>query len=169
MTPLLVLLFGVPPATAVGTDLLYAAMTKAGGTVVHGRKGHIDWAITGRLAAGSIPAAAVTLWVLALLPKGSSTIGAAHLARPRLGAAADRRRLLFGRAARLRQPGTMIRRCAARASGQDHRRRRARCSACWSPFRRSAPARWASQRCSSSTPAFHRCASSARTSPTPCR
>ena len=41
MTPLLVLLFGVPPATAVGTDLLYAAFTKAGGTVAHGRKGHV--------------------------------------------------------------------------------------------------------------------------------
>ncbi|MFZ2908873.1 MAG: TSUP family transporter, partial [Candidatus Desulfobacillus denitrificans] len=34
MTPLLVLLFGVHPATAVGTDLLYAALTKAGGTAV---------------------------------------------------------------------------------------------------------------------------------------
>jgi uncharacterized membrane protein YfcA len=39
MTPLLVLLFGIHPATAVGTDLLYAAITKAGGTVVHTRKG----------------------------------------------------------------------------------------------------------------------------------
>lgn len=76
MTPLLVLVFGVHPATAVGTDLLYAALTKAGGTVAHGRKGHIDWAITGRLAAGSLPAAALTLWVLSLLPKGSNAIGA---------------------------------------------------------------------------------------------
>ncbi len=76
MTPLLVLLFGVHPATAVGTDLLYAAMTKAGGTVAHGRKGHIDWAITGRLAAGSIPAAAITIYVLSQLPKGSNAIGA---------------------------------------------------------------------------------------------
>ncbi len=75
MTPLLVLLFGVPPATAVGTDLLYAAMTKAGGTVAHGRKGHIDWSITGRLALGSIPAAAITVWVLSELPKGSNVIG----------------------------------------------------------------------------------------------
>lgn len=75
MTPLLVLLFGVHPATAVGTDLLYAAMTKAGGTVAHGRKRHIDWAITGRLAAGSIPAAAITIFVLSQLPKGSNTIG----------------------------------------------------------------------------------------------
>ncbi|MDD2883943.1 MAG: sulfite exporter TauE/SafE family protein [Dechloromonas sp.] len=76
MTPLLVLLFGVHPATAVGTDLLYAALTKAGGTVAHGRKGHIDWQITGRLAAGSIPAAALTILVLSQLPQGSNTIGA---------------------------------------------------------------------------------------------
>lgn len=75
MTPLLVLLFGVPPATAVGTDLLYAAMTKAGGTVAHGRKGHIEWGITLRLAAGSIPAAAITIFILSQLPKGSNTIG----------------------------------------------------------------------------------------------
>jgi uncharacterized membrane protein YfcA len=75
MTPLLVLLFGVPPATAVGTDLLYAAMTKAGGTVAHSRKGHIEWAITGRLALGSIPAAAITLWILSQMPKGSNVIG----------------------------------------------------------------------------------------------
>jgi uncharacterized membrane protein YfcA len=75
MTPLLVLVFGVHPATAVGTDLLYAAMTKAGGTVAHGRKGHVDWAITGRLALGSIPAAALTIWVLAQLPKGSNVVG----------------------------------------------------------------------------------------------
>ena len=76
MTPLLVLVFGVSPATAVGTDLLYAALTKAGGTVAHGRKGHIDWAVTRRLALGSIPAAAITLWVLSQLPKGSNTVGA---------------------------------------------------------------------------------------------
>ena len=76
MTPLLVLVFGVHPATAVGTDLLYAALTKAGGTVAHGRKGHVDWSITLRLAAGSIPAAAITIWVLSQLPKGSNVIGA---------------------------------------------------------------------------------------------
>jgi uncharacterized membrane protein YfcA len=64
MTPLLVLLFGVHPATAVGTDLLYAAATKAAGTLVHGLKGSVDWRVSGRLAAGSVPAAAVTLWLL---------------------------------------------------------------------------------------------------------
>jgi uncharacterized membrane protein YfcA len=61
MTPLLVLLFGVHPATAVGTDLLYAALTKAGGTVVHAGHRTVDWRVTGRLAAGSLPAAALTL------------------------------------------------------------------------------------------------------------
>jgi len=63
MTPLLVLLFGVHPATAVGTDLLYAAITKTGGTLVHGRSKTVDWAITRRLALGSVPAAIVTLFL----------------------------------------------------------------------------------------------------------
>jgi uncharacterized membrane protein YfcA len=61
MTPLLVLLFGIHPATAVGTDLLHAAVTKAGGTYVHARHGRVDWRITGLLAAGSIPAAIITI------------------------------------------------------------------------------------------------------------
>ena len=74
MTPLLVLLFGIHPATAVGTDLLYAAVTKAGGTVVHSRKGHVDWRITGLLAAGSIPAASLTVWALSYLPKRSPEV-----------------------------------------------------------------------------------------------
>ncbi|AOJ79995.1 hypothetical protein WS86_04695 [Burkholderia savannae] len=64
MTPILVLLFNVHPATAVGTDLLYATITKATGTFVHGLKGTVEWRITGRLAAGSVPAAAITLWFL---------------------------------------------------------------------------------------------------------
>lgn len=75
MTPLLVLIFGVHPATAVGTDLLYAAMTKAGGTVAHGRKGHIEWSVTRRLALGSIPAAAITIFILSRLPEGRQAIG----------------------------------------------------------------------------------------------
>jgi uncharacterized membrane protein YfcA len=61
MTPILVLLFGIHPATAVGTDLLQAAITKAGGTYVHAKKGRVDWRITGLLAAGSLPAAVITV------------------------------------------------------------------------------------------------------------
>jgi uncharacterized membrane protein YfcA len=64
MTPLLVLLFGVHPATAVGTDLLYAGLTKISGSAVHHRKGSIDWSVAGRLALGSAPAALATLAVL---------------------------------------------------------------------------------------------------------
>ena len=74
MTPLLVLLFGVHPATAVGTDLLYAAITKAGGTVVHARKGHVDWQVTRLLAAGSIPAAGLTILALSHLPRQSAAV-----------------------------------------------------------------------------------------------
>jgi uncharacterized protein len=64
MTPILVLLFGIHPATAVGTDLLHAAITKAGGTYVHAKKGRVDWRITRLLAIGSLPAATITLLVL---------------------------------------------------------------------------------------------------------
>jgi hypothetical protein len=64
MTPLLILLFGIHPSTAVGTDLLYAAATKAGGSVVHGWKRTIYWPAVVRLAAGSIPASIATMIVL---------------------------------------------------------------------------------------------------------
>jgi hypothetical protein len=70
MTPLLVLLFGVHPATAVGTDLLYAAITKSGGTWVHARNGHVSWRIAGLLAAGSLPAAILTLILLRIFAPG---------------------------------------------------------------------------------------------------
>ena len=67
MTPLLILLFGVPPATAVGTDLLYASATKAGGTIVHGFHRTIAWRVVGRLALGSVPATGLTLLALSFL------------------------------------------------------------------------------------------------------
>jgi uncharacterized protein len=61
MTPLLVLFFGVHPATAVGTDLLYASATKTVGTLVHGLNHTVDWRIVRRLASGSVPATLLTL------------------------------------------------------------------------------------------------------------
>ena len=61
MTPLLVLLFGIHPVTAVGTDLLHASITKAGGTYVHAKKKRVDWRISALLAAGSLPAAILTM------------------------------------------------------------------------------------------------------------
>jgi uncharacterized membrane protein YfcA len=64
MTPLLILLFGIHPSTAVGTDLLYAAATKVGGSVVHSWARSIHWPAVIRLASGSIPASLVTMLVL---------------------------------------------------------------------------------------------------------
>lgn len=71
MTPLLILLFGIHPSTAVGTDLLYAAATKTGGSLVHGFARSIHWRAVIRLACGSIPAASLTLvliWYFRLDP-----------------------------------------------------------------------------------------------------
>lgn len=59
MTPLL-LLFGFPPNVAIGTDLLYAAVTKAGGIVSHQQQKNIKWPLVWKLALGSIPAAILT-------------------------------------------------------------------------------------------------------------
>jgi uncharacterized membrane protein YfcA len=73
MTPLLVLLFGFHPATAVGTDLLYASVTKSVGTVVHHKGQTVDWKIVGGLATGSIPAAIVTLVVMYQLGVNAAT------------------------------------------------------------------------------------------------
>ncbi|MEY2943611.1 MAG: hypothetical protein RLY97_1625 [Pseudomonadota bacterium] len=64
MTPLLVLMFGVNPQTAVGTDLLFAASTKTAGSAVHGWRETVDWRIVRRLALGSLPAAVTVLIVL---------------------------------------------------------------------------------------------------------
>ncbi|MGE5564412.1 MAG: sulfite exporter TauE/SafE family protein [Bacillota bacterium] len=61
MTPLLVLLFGFHPSTAVGTDLLYASVTKTVGTAVHRQRETVDWKIVKGLATGSVPASIVTL------------------------------------------------------------------------------------------------------------
>jgi len=69
MTPLLTLSLGVPAQLAVGTDLLFASITKAGGAWAHARGGSVDWPITGWLVAGSVPAALATL-------------GAVHVIRP---------------------------------------------------------------------------------------
>jgi len=75
MTPIL-LWFGIPPTTAVGTDLLYAAFTKMGGVFVHNKKQNVNWKITGWLSLGSLPAAALTLWILDNIKTDITTINA---------------------------------------------------------------------------------------------
>jgi uncharacterized membrane protein YfcA len=85
MTPLLMLLFGIHPATAVGTDLLYAGLTKISGSFVHNLNGAVDWRITRRLASGSVPAATLTLIGLSFFGKDSS--GVSELITTLLGVA----------------------------------------------------------------------------------
>jgi uncharacterized membrane protein YfcA len=67
MTPILIVLFGVSPATAVGTDLLFAAATKSVGSLVHGYNRTIDWTVVKRLAIGSMPATVLALLMLSTL------------------------------------------------------------------------------------------------------
>jgi len=64
MTPLLVMVFGIAPSTAVGTDLLYAAATKASGVWVHSRKDNVDWKAVKLLMLGSAPASLLALGLL---------------------------------------------------------------------------------------------------------
>lgn len=85
MTPVLVLLFGFHPATAVGTDLLYASVTKTVGTAVHGTRKTVDWRIVGGLACGSVPFAILTLLVMSRL--GTLETHAADVLDLLLGAA----------------------------------------------------------------------------------
>ena len=61
MTPILVLVFGVAPVAAVGTDLWVAALTKIIGGTVHQRRGSVDWGVLRRLCLGSLPTALLTL------------------------------------------------------------------------------------------------------------
>jgi uncharacterized membrane protein YfcA len=64
MTPILVLGFGITPSIAVGTDLLYAAITKANGVFFHHRNKTIDWKVAGLLGSGSIPSSIITILCL---------------------------------------------------------------------------------------------------------
>jgi uncharacterized membrane protein YfcA len=76
MTPLLILLFGIRPETAVGTDLLYASATKSVGTAVHGIAGSVDWRVVGLLALGSLPGTTATIYLLSTLGPWSHAINA---------------------------------------------------------------------------------------------
>jgi uncharacterized protein len=103
MTPILIFFFGVKPYLAVGTDLLFAAFTKLGGTVKLARAKVIDWRVVLHLSAGSIPAALITLFVLHQMGPASpvvqgfmtTTLGAALL----LTAAATLYKAVRGKAA----------------------------------------------------------------------
>lgn len=83
MTPVLIFFFGVKPHLAIGTDLLFAAFTKMGGTVSLARQRIVPWRVVGLLCAGSIPAALAGLWFLKRL--GPDTAQVQHLMTSTLG------------------------------------------------------------------------------------
>ncbi len=85
MTPLLIFVFGVKPNLAVGTDLLFAAFTKLGGTLGLARQRLVPWRVVAQLCAGSIPAALLALWALRHL--GPDSAAAQRLMTTTLGAA----------------------------------------------------------------------------------
>lgn len=85
MTPILIFFFGVKPYLAVGTDLLFAAFTKMGGTVSMARQKLVPWRVVGQLCAGSIPASLITLYVLHTL--GPADAEVQHVMTTTLGAA----------------------------------------------------------------------------------
>lgn len=64
MTPILVLGFGISPAIAVGTDLLYAALTKCSGIYFHHKNNTVDWKVVFLLGSGSIPCSIITIFLL---------------------------------------------------------------------------------------------------------
>ena len=100
LTPLLIFFFGVKPYMAIGTDLLFAAFTKLGGTVSFARQRIVPWRVVGLLSAGSIPASLMTLaflhWMGPTDPKVqalmTTTLGVALL----LTAAAMLYKAVFG-------------------------------------------------------------------------
>ena len=74
MTPLLISSFGVTPQIAVGTDLLYASITKTAGSWRHHVADHVEWPIVFRLAAGSIPASLILLAAIAFIPLNTAAL-----------------------------------------------------------------------------------------------
>lgn len=72
MTPILLLLFHIKPAVAVGTDLLFASVTKSVGIFAHGKLGNIDWRIVRLLAYGSVPTSFATILLLSNMNVESS-------------------------------------------------------------------------------------------------
>lgn len=71
MTPILIMFYGISPALAVGTDLLFASASKSFGVLLHGRNGSLDWRIVRWMAIGSVPATLLTLLFLHSYPKGA--------------------------------------------------------------------------------------------------
>ena len=83
MTPALVFLFKIPVNIAVGTDLIFASLTKIFGVTAHSARGNVNWRIVTRLGAGSLPASIATILVMNHLKTQGKPLD--HLILPLLG------------------------------------------------------------------------------------
>ena len=119
MTPMLILLFGVTPSTAISSDLVAAVVMRPIGAAVHLRAGTVNLRLVGWMVLGSVPMAFLGAYLLHLLGQLEDGAGQ-HRDRARRGAAGRRGR--DGPALRARPP-----RRRARATGVVHEMRRARC------------------------------------------
>ncbi len=85
MTPIMVYVFGLSPLVAVGTDLLFASITKTTGVAAHSLRNQIDWRVFRHLSTGSLPAAVLSVFVLSLLKSRGYSVE--RLVLPALGVA----------------------------------------------------------------------------------
>ena len=121
MTPILLLMFGVAPATAIATDLWFAAITKVVAARIHQQGGQVDWVVVRRLWWGSLPVAILIVTLVALgssvqkLPWLTQAIGlvvvltgVGLLAAPRLLQAARERRIGNPSAFKAKQPALTV-------------------------------------------------------------
>jgi uncharacterized protein len=74
LAPILILIFGVPPIWAVGTDVAYSTITKALGSVVHIRQRHTNFKIALWLACGSVPATLLSVALVQYIRKHYGSI-----------------------------------------------------------------------------------------------
>jgi len=85
MTPLLIFAFGIKPHLAIGTDLLFAAFTKMGGSISLARARLVEWRVVSQVALGSVPATLITLQVIKTL--GPANPGTERVMKTTLGVA----------------------------------------------------------------------------------
>lgn len=87
MTPGLIFGLGISPAVAVGTDLIFAGITKSIGVFAHRAAGNIEWRTVGFLASGSLPAAVLTILIVDRLPSAEGLVVLDRMVVPILGVA----------------------------------------------------------------------------------
>src|SRR3989442_5798709 len=83
MTPALVFLFKIPVDIAVGTDLIFASLTKIAGVTAHSARGNVNWRIVMRLGAGSLPASIATIFIMSQIKAHGKPLD--HVILPLLG------------------------------------------------------------------------------------